>query len=151
MTVLSARDKGAHAELLFCAEAGARGYTIFTPLVGSPKADVCLKMGQGPYVGIQVKRACFNTQADGYYKVHTSSRNKKYSTGDFDVLAAYLPDLHEFVFWHLAEVAHYGQISYSPVRHRDPGNWELLDAPAESFPPKQKLIAPPPPKLSLSY
>jgi hypothetical protein len=137
VTVLSARDKGAHAELLFCAEAGARGYTIFTPLVGSPKADVCLKMGQGPYVGIQVKRACFNTQADGYYKVHTSSRNKKYSTGDFDVLAAYLPDLHEFVFWHLAEVAHYGQISYSPVRHRDPNNWELLDALAESSPTNQ--------------
>ena len=131
MTVLSTGDKGAHAELLFCAEAGARGYTIFTPLVGSPKADVCLKMGQGPYIGIQVKRACFNTQADGHYKVHTSSR-KRYSAGDFDVLAAYLPDLHEFVFWHLAEVAHYGQISYSPVRHRDPGNWELLDAFAES-------------------
>ena len=131
MTVLSAGDKGAHAELLFCAEAGARGYTIFTPLVGSPKADVCLKMGQGPYIGIQVKRACFNTQADGLYKVHTSSR-KRYSAGDFDVLAAYLPDLHEFVFWRLAEVAHYGQISYSPVRHRAPGNWSLLSALAES-------------------
>jgi hypothetical protein len=99
VTVLSARDKGAHAELLFCAEAGARGYTIFTPLVGSPRADVCLKMGQGPYIGIQVKRACLSTQADGFYKVSTSSRNKKYSTGDFDVLAAYLPDLHEFVFY----------------------------------------------------
>lgn len=131
MTVLSAGDKGAHAELLFCAEAGARGYTIFTPLVGSPKADICLKMGQGPYIGIQVKRACFNTQADGLYKVRTSSRTR-YSAGDFDVLAAYLPDLHEFVFWHLAEVAHYGQISYSPVRHRAPGNWSLLGALAES-------------------
>ena len=132
MTVLSARDKGAHAELLFCAEAGARGYTIFTPLVGSPKADVCIKMGQGPYVGIQVKRACLNTQADGFYKVHTSARQKKYSTGDFDVLAAYLPDRNVFVFWRLEEVSQYGQISYSPGRHRDPDNWGLLDAIAES-------------------
>jgi hypothetical protein len=132
VTVLSARDKGAHAELLFCAEAGARGYTIFTPLVGSPKADVCIKMGQGPYVGIQVKRACFNTQADGFYKVHTSARQKRYSTGDFDVLAAYLPDRNVFVFWRLEEVSQYGQISYSPGRHRDPDNWELLDDVAQS-------------------
>ena len=132
MTVLSARDKGAHAELLFCAEAGARGYTIFTPLVGSPKADVCLKMGQGPYIGIQVKRACFNTQADGFYKVHTSSR-KRYSAGDFDVLAAYLPDINEFVFWRIGEIAQYGQISYSPKKHRSPSNWALLDDAAESL------------------
>jgi len=131
MTVLASTDKGAHAELLFCAEAGARGYSIFTPLVGSPKADVCLKMGQGPYVGIQVKRACVSTQRAGLYKINTSSR-AKYSTGDFDVLAAYLPDRNVFVFWRLEEIAEYGQISYSPERHRSPDNWELLDALAES-------------------
>lgn len=128
MTVLAANDKGAHAELLFCAEAGARGYTIFTPLVGSPKADVCLKMGQGPYIGIQVKRACLNTQYDGRYKVNTCSRSSgRYSKGDFDVLAAYLPDINEFVFWRIEEIAQYGQISYSPKKHRSPGNWSLLD------------------------
>jgi hypothetical protein len=133
VTVLAATEKGAHTELLFCAEAGARGYTIFTPLVGSPKADVCLKMGQGPYVGIQVKRACTSTQRAGLYKINTSSRSKKYSAGDFDILAAYLPDLNVFVFWRLDEIAKYGQISYSPERHRDPDNWELLNDAAESL------------------
>jgi hypothetical protein len=137
VTVLSARDKGAHAELLFCAEAGARGYTIFTPLVGSPRGRRLPQDGSRPLHWHPSQARLLSTQADGYYKVSTSSRNKKYSTGDFDVLAAYLPDLHEFVFWHLAEVAHYGQISYSPVRHRDPGNWELLDALAESSPTNQ--------------
>ena len=67
MTVLASTEKGAHAELLFCAEAGARGYSIFTPLVGSPKTDVCLKMGQGPYIGVQVKLACISTQSPGVY------------------------------------------------------------------------------------
>jgi hypothetical protein len=133
VTVLASTDKGAHAELLFCAEAGARGYSIFTPLVGSPKADVCLKMGQGPYVGIQVKRACVSTQRAGLYKINTSSRTAgRYSAGDFDVLAAYLPDINEFVFWRISEIAQYSQISYSPERHRSPDNWELLDALAES-------------------
>jgi hypothetical protein len=130
MTVLASTDKGAHAELLFCAEAGARGYSIFTPLVGSPKADVCLKMGQGPYVGIQVKRACVSTQRAGLYKINTSSR-AKYSAGDFDVLAAYLPDRNVFVFWRLEEIAEYSQISYSPERHRSPDNWSLLDEASE--------------------
>ena len=143
MTVLAATEKGAHAELLFCAEAGARGYTIFTPLVGSPKADVCLKMGQGPYVGIQVKRACTSTQRAGLYKINTSSRAKKYSTGDFDILAAYLPDLNVFVFWRLEEIAKYGQISYSPERHRSPDNWALLDDVAESL----TLSGPTPPNV----
>ena len=117
----------------FCAEAGARGYSIFTPLVGSPKADVCLKMGQGPYIGVQIKRACISTQHVGFYKVNTSSRTSgRYSAGDFDVLAAYLPDINEFVFWRIGEIAKYGQISYSPKRHRSPANWELLDELAES-------------------
>lgn len=134
MTVLAATDKGAHAELLFCAEAGARGYSIFTPLVGSPKADVCLKRGQGPYIGVQIKRACLSTQHDGFYKVNTASRTSgRYSAGDFDVLAAYLPDLKEFVFWHIGEVSQYGQISYSPKKHRSPANWDLLDDVAESL------------------
>ena len=128
MTVLAVNDRGAHAELLFCAEAGARGYTIFTPLVGSPKADVCLKMGSGPYIGIQVKRACLNRQYEGRYKVNTSSRSSgRYNAGDFDVLAAYLPDINEFVFWRLEEISQYGQISYWPKKHRSPGNWSLLD------------------------
>ena len=134
MTVLAATDKGAHAELLFCAEAGARGYSIFTPLVGSPKADVCLKMGQGPYIGVQIKRACVSTQSAGFYKVNTASRTSgRYSAGDFDVLAAYLPDIKEFVFWRIDEVSQYGQISYSPKKHRNPSNWELLDELAESL------------------
>lgn len=127
MTALASNQKGAHTELLFCAEAGARGYTIFMPLVGSPRADLCLKMGQGPYIGIQVKLACINTQRPGLYKVNTSPMKNKYSPGDFDILAAYLPDLNAFVFWHLDEIAQYGQISYSPSKHRDPDNWELLD------------------------
>jgi hypothetical protein len=138
MTVLASNDRGAHAELLFCAEAGARGYTIFTPLVGSPKADVCLKMGAGPYIGIQVKRACFNRRCEGFYKVNTSSRSSgRYNAGDFDVLAAYLPDINEFVFWRLEEISQYGQISYSPKKHRTPGNWSLLND--AMFPPLVSL------------
>ena len=43
------------------------------------------------------------------------------------MLAAYLPDRNEFVFWHIDEIRQYGQISYSPKKHRAPGNWQLLE------------------------
>jgi hypothetical protein len=77
---------------------------------------------------VQIKRACISTQHKGFYKVNTSSRTAgRYSAGDFDVLAAYLPDINEFVFWRISEIAQYGQISYSPKKHRSPGNWSLLD------------------------
>jgi hypothetical protein len=49
-----------------------------------------------------------------------------YQLGDFDILAAWLPDNQLFVFWHFAEIAARKKICYSPLRHRTPDNWEVF-------------------------
>jgi hypothetical protein len=125
---MNSAQKGNHAELLFCAEAGARGYGIYAPWGGDQKVDVCLSNPKGGYIGVQVKRACLSTTNPGLYKINTASRSSGLYDGNaFDVLAAYLPDRNEFVFWHIEEIRQYGQISYSPKKHRQPGNWQLLE------------------------
>jgi hypothetical protein len=125
---MNSSQKGNHAELLFCAEAGARGYGIYAPWGGDQKVDVCLSSPNGGYIGVQVKRACIRASNPDFYQVNTSSRSSGlYAGGAFDVLAAYLPDRNEFVFWHIDEIRQYGQISYSPKKHRKPGNWQLLE------------------------
>ena len=121
---------GAVSELLFCAQAGMRGWSVFTPVGHAHAVDVCLvKPGKRP-IGIQVKTA----RADrGEYHMNCA-RGKKtktpYEAGEFDILAAWLPDIEEFVFWTLPDIASRLTIRYSPKRHRQPGNWDLLDTAA---------------------
>jgi hypothetical protein len=60
-----------------------------------------------------------------------ASRGKRaktaYAAGDFDILAAWLPDIEEFVLWRFEEICERKRIRYSPRRHRQPSNWQLLE------------------------
>jgi hypothetical protein len=121
---------GAVSELLFCAQAGMRGWSVFTPVGHAHAVDVCLIRPGGRPIGVQVKTAGISR---GDYHL-TCSRGKgvkaAYEAGDFDILAAWLPDVEEFVFWTLPDIAGRKTIRYSPKRHRQPGNWDLLDTAA---------------------
>jgi hypothetical protein len=117
---------GAVSELLFCAQAGMRGWSVFTPVGHAHTVDVCLVKPGGRPIGVQVKTA--HVSRDGYqFNASRPMSKTAYIEGDFDVMAAWLPDIEEFVFWTLACIAGRKAVRYSPKRHRQPGNWDLLD------------------------
>lgn len=126
-------EKGTHAELLFCAEATARRFNVLMPMgTTSSTVDVWIVQHLGRPVSVQVKRAWLDPVRK-IYQVKVSRRGTrqkkgvKYKAGDFDILAAYLPDVNQFVLWNFDEIKMRGKISYTPRRHRAPGNWELLE------------------------
>ena len=127
---LSACRKGEIAEQLFAVGAMVRDYEIFTPKGHSQTADLCLvKSGQRPLM-VQVKTAYVEGDRGGTYSINVSrgaSSKAAYAHGDFDVLAAYLPDRNQFVLWTLADLQGRKKLRYHPDRHRSPNNWELLD------------------------
>jgi hypothetical protein len=151
---LSACRKGEISEQLFAVGAMVRDFEIFAPRGHSQTADLCIvKAGQRPLM-VQVKTAYFDG-VRGEYSVNVGrgSVNKTaYRQGDFDILAAYLPDRNQFVLWTLEDLKGRKKVRYSPERHRKPSNWELLDDVAKSLArPNNCLPPPPPPKLSISY
>ena len=123
-------EKGTHAELLFCAEVTARGAQVLIPMgpTGST-VDVWI-VSNGRPVSVQVKRA-WPRNNRYHVKVARCGTKKKpqriYKVGDFDILAAYLPDVKKFVLWRFDEIKKRTKINYTPRLHRQPDNWEILD------------------------
>jgi hypothetical protein len=128
MTMTSCQ-KGAYAEMLFCAQAGYRGWEVYMPIGHAQTADVCIFKPPGRPITVQVKMASWDEVQQSY--VINSSRGKSskvtYLAGDFDILAAWLPDVEEFVLWRFDEICERKRIRYSPKRHRALGNWQLLE------------------------
>ena len=83
---------------------------------------------------VQVKTATIDERGDYCVEVQRGGKNNKraYAKGDFDVLAAYLPDRNQFVFWTFDDIRGRKKVRYNPARHRQPGNWELIDEVAQS-------------------
>ncbi len=130
-------QKGTHAELLFCAEAGAREFNVLVPVGHSSTVDVWIHKPPGRPISVQVKRAYvveskrpWTNESLCRYGVSMARGNVErtpYQSGDFDVLAAYLPDKNDFVLWRFDEIKDRKKISYTPRLHRQPGNWQLLE------------------------
>jgi hypothetical protein len=141
---LSACRKGELAETLFIAGAMAHDWDIFTPFGHAQTADLCLvRPGVRP-ITVQVKTGTLD-RAAYHVSVKRSNRNgntRPYAAGDFDVLAAYLPDRNQFVLWTFADILGRISVRYSPEKHRQPGNWHLLDEVAESLTAHQKSFTP---------
>lgn len=134
MTSIGNCEKGTHAELLFCAEAGARGWHVLVPMGHSSTVDVWIFKPPGRPVSVQVKRAWADRGGDyNITMARGSVLREPYRAGDFDVLAGYIPDINEFVLWKFSDIADRKKLRYSPRRHRMYGNWQLLDDVAESL------------------
>ena len=132
-SVLSNCQTGAVSEMYFCAEAGARGWEVYVPFGHAQAADVCIHKPPGKSVTVQVKTAGWDMGSYAIMVSRGKSSKTAYLAGDFDVLAAYLPDRRQFVFWTLADLRGRKRLRYHPVRHRQPNNWELLDDVAQSL------------------
>ena len=134
-TVLSACRKGEISESLFIVGAMVHDFEIYTPRGHAQTADVCLlRPGLRPMM-VQVKTAYEDGQR-GSYSINISRGNSSkvaYQAGDFDVLAAYLPDRNQFVFWTLEDLQSRKKLRYDPNKHRKPGNWDLLNTVAEEL------------------
>lgn len=133
--ILSACRKGELAETLFIAGAQMRDWEIFTPFGHAQTADLCLVRSGIRPITVQVKTG---TVDRGAYHVSVKRANRgqaprPYAQGDFDVLAAYLPDRNQFVLWTFDDIRSRVSIRYSPERHRQPENWSLLDDVAQSL------------------
>lgn len=130
---MSACRKGELAETLFVAGAMVHDWNVFLPIGHAQTADVCL-VGTSGVLRVQVKTAQ-REQGKGDYRVNIGRGHEgksAYTAGDFDVLAAYLVDRNQFVFWTLEDLNGRVRLRYSPDRHRAPGNWHLLDEVASS-------------------
>ncbi len=133
--VLSACRKGEISETLFIAGAMVQDWEIFTPFGHAQTADVMLTRDGVRPLAVQVKTA---TPDRGAYHVSVKratggQKARPYEIHDFDVLAAYLPDRNQFVFWTFEDIRGRISVRYDPNRHRQPGNWELLDDVAKSL------------------
>ena len=124
--------KGDMAEMLFAAAAIVHGWEIYMPFGHAQTTDVCLLKPLTSPLKVQVKTAWWDQSANSY-AVFAKKGTRAYDRGDFDVLAAYLPDLNQFVLWSFEDISGRQKIRYSPERHRKPSNWELLDDVAHSL------------------
>jgi|694.fasta_scaffold32235_16 hypothetical protein len=144
---LSACRKGEISETLFIAGAMVNDWEIFTPFGHAQTADVLLTRDGVRPIAVQVKTATLDRGAY-HISVRRNSGGQKarpYEQHDFDVLAAYLPDRNQFVFWTFEDIRSRLTVRYNPTRHRKPNNWELLDDVAESltfFGPKTVSVLP---------
>ncbi len=134
---ISSCRKGEMAEMLFAAGAIVHDWEIYMPFGHAQTTDLCLLKPWSAPIKVQVKTAWWDPSHRSYaVLLHKGSRRggvQPYKAGDFDVLAAYLTDRNQFVFWSFEDIRGRQKIRYSPKRHRQPSNWELLDDVAQSL------------------
>ena len=133
--VLSACRKGEIAEIKFIDGAMSHDWEIFTPFGHAQTTDVMLTRAGVRPIAVQVKTATLDR---GAYHVSVKratggQRARPYQVHDFDVLAAYLPDRNQFVLWTFDDISNRVSVRYDPSKHRQPGNWDLLNDVAVSL------------------
>ena len=125
--------RGDLTEALFIAGCIVYDWETFKAFGHDHTADWVLVRGD-LRLTVQVKTA---TLERGDYSISVKrgrgTNSRPYAAGDFDILAAYLPDRNQFVFWSFADILGRQKVRYHPDRHRQPGNWNLLDEVAESL------------------
>jgi hypothetical protein len=141
------------AELLFCLKATELGYDVKWMQGNCKGYDIILdRAGMRPMF-VQVKYSLAKPANIGgdskYYDINNSAHGTRYDRTAYDVLAVYLWDRNEWVLYTRDELGNRIGAKYTPpdlriraVRPsacdaRDPNNWELLDALAESSPTNQ--------------
>lgn len=138
---LSNCRRGDLTEALFIAGCIVYDWETFKAFGHDHTADWVLVRGAFRLT-VQVKTARLTDRGDYLIdaKRGGGETTRPYAAGDFDVLAAYLPDRNQFVFWSFKDIRNRQGVRYSPDRHRQPGNWNLLDEVAESLTANQKPL-----------
>ena len=147
----SAQRKGKISEAAFALQAIIRGWDVVNPNGDPDDYDTILKRPHTRPILVQVKRA-IRYLGDNCYRINASrsggpdsKRRILYSHTAFDVLAAHLSDVDQWVFYTRAELGNRTQTTYKlPAERRqavssrapdarDPDNWDLLNDVAESL------------------
>jgi hypothetical protein len=131
------------SEKAFDLEASKRGWLVAINSGGAPDFDFIIKRpDMTRCVVVQVKTACPRINVRGYL-IHTSSRNRPYSSTAFDVLAAYLRETDTWLFYTRSELGNRITTTYTPSHmrqnkqpskapdYRPENNWKLLDEVSE--------------------
>jgi len=131
------------SELTFVLEAKKRGYDVFSPFGHSTKADLVIRKPSCKCLTIQVKTGTYQKPKMSHHlerwKFMVGSgrpscaanpndyglRYKKYKRGDFDVLAAFIPEREVFSFYLLDDIV--GKSSITWTVGNQEWNWNDLD------------------------
>lgn len=126
------KDAGSFSEAVFACEAIKRGWYVYTTNIGhNEPADAIIFRPPGRPITIQIKTASLRKDRKNAYNLRTgrgcNHHKYPYRKGDFDVMAAWLPDKEEFVFFPFDDLRGRLQVTYCTGCLRQPGNWEVLD------------------------
>ena len=132
---------GEIAELCFFAEAAKRGLMIYTPLGHSTNADCILwNRHTNKPITVQIKKGVL--QKCESWKIvigagrpscaqapsNNELRYRRYTEGDFDIIAMYVKERDSFVMWHLRDVCSQSSIRWSPSnRNGIENNWDIFN------------------------
>jgi hypothetical protein len=152
--------KGAIVERLFEIAALERGYEISVNIGGGKDFDYIVRLPGGRPVVVQIKTGCW-ADKNCSYEIKNYSKAGIYAFGAYDVLAVYLPDRRQWLFYLRTELGNRSRTSYTPpeirrrlrksftraygesVTDRDPDNWELLDQVAAMYSQESLGVAQP--------
>jgi hypothetical protein len=143
--------KGAIVEKRFEIAALERGYEVAVNIGGGRDFDHIIRKPPGRPLVIQEKTGIWTPRQSAYKIYNTARNNKPYSRHAYDVLAAYLPDRKQWLFYTRSEFANRVSTNYQPqefrkvarmvsrgvhgelMADRNPDNWELLDQVAAMY------------------
>lgn len=140
--------RGDVAEYEFCKQACLRGWRASHAGSGTQGYDVILSGKSQRPIFVQVKHGFLRRRPNAvswYYQVKNSVRGKLYSPHAYDVLALYMWDRDQWLFFTRGELGNRTETTFTPPEFRknavksnacddrNPNNWELLDDVAQSL------------------
>ncbi len=141
---LQSTPKGVIVERRFEIAVLERGYAIAANTGGGKDFDYIVRPPFGRPVVVQVKTGRWRAEKR-YYLIQNHRCGEIYTPNAYDVLAAYLPDRGQWIFYTRNELGNRKTTNYMPqecrmhqrrdgiMDARNPDNWELLDEVAQSF------------------
>jgi hypothetical protein len=141
---LGAVPKGTIVERRFEIEVMERGYEVAAHSGGGKDFDYIVRLPRHRPIVVQVKTGVWCTKL-GRYQIENHSNGKIYSAHAYDILAVYLPDRKQWLFYLRAELGNRRKTTYTPpelrqrarrsnspfghgelMSDRSPENWDLL-------------------------
>jgi hypothetical protein len=141
---LGAVPKGTIVERRFEIEVMERGYEVAAHSGGGKDFDYIVRLPAYRPIVVQVKTGVWCAKL-GRYQIENHSNGKIYSAHAYDVLAVYLPDRKQWLFYLRAELGNRRKTTYTPpelrqrarrsnspfghgelMSDRSPENWDLL-------------------------
>jgi hypothetical protein len=141
---LGAVPKGTIVERRFEVEVMERGYEVAAHSGGGKDFDYIVRLPKYRPIVVQVKTGVWCSKL-GRYQIENHSNGKIYSPHAYDVLAVYLPDRKQWLFYLRAELGNRRKTTYTPpelrqrarrsnspfghgelMSDRNPENWDLL-------------------------